>query len=115
MLTYEYMCSACAHKWEEEQRIVDPPVTTCPACHGQTAHRLVSAGNFILKGGGWYADLYAKPSKPGSGSPKTSAASKAGDQSSETSTASKPDQSEKPDAKPACSSDPASSAHVPTH
>jgi predicted nucleic acid-binding Zn ribbon protein len=36
---------------------------TCPACSCKTAKRLVSASNFILKGGGWYADLYSAPSK----------------------------------------------------
>ncbi|HNS99505.1 MAG TPA: zinc ribbon domain-containing protein [Polyangiaceae bacterium] len=65
MPTYEYKCAACGHEWEEEQRIVDAPLDTCPACKEKTAHRQISAGNFILKGGGWYADLYSSPSKKG--------------------------------------------------
>ena len=32
----------------------------CPKCGKPAAHRLISAGtNFILKGGGWYSDLYS--------------------------------------------------------
>ncbi len=77
MPTYEYACTACGHQWEQEQRIVEPALDTCPACHQKTAKRLVSAGNFILKGGGWYADLYSKPSRSGSGSDGSSGRSSA--------------------------------------
>ncbi|MDP8998618.1 MAG: zinc ribbon domain-containing protein [Myxococcota bacterium] len=66
MPTYEYACSACKHQWEATQRITEPPVALCPVCDKSTAYRLISAGtNFILKGGGWYSDLYASP-KPAS-------------------------------------------------
>jgi putative FmdB family regulatory protein len=67
MPTYEYACSECHHQWEEIQRISEPPVEVCPACKKVAAQRLISAGNFILKGGGWYADLYSS-AKPKSGS-----------------------------------------------
>ena len=76
MPTYEYKCAACGHEWEEEQRIVEDPLDTCPVCHEKTARRQISAGNFILKGGGWYADLYSSPSKrSGNGSSKPSGSS----------------------------------------
>ena len=62
MPTYEYGCSACGHEWEEVQRITEPPDEVCPKCAQSTAHRLISGGtNFILKGGGWYSDLYSSP------------------------------------------------------
>lgn len=64
MPTYEYACAACGHQWEQVQRIVEAPVEVCPKCAKSSAHRLISGGtNFILKGGGWYSDLYssAKP------------------------------------------------------
>jgi putative FmdB family regulatory protein len=63
MPTYEYACSNCREQWEEVQRITEPATTECPKCHKLTAQRQISAGNFILKGGGWYADAYssAKP------------------------------------------------------
>jgi putative FmdB family regulatory protein len=58
-MTYEYVCTACSHQWEAEQSISEPPLTTCPVCHKETAKRQVSGGQgFILKGGGWYADGY---------------------------------------------------------
>jgi putative FmdB family regulatory protein len=60
MPTYEYGCTACGSEWEELQRITEPPIEVCPKCGKNTAHRLISAGTgFILKGGGWYSDLYS--------------------------------------------------------
>ncbi|MEZ4339208.1 MAG: zinc ribbon domain-containing protein [Sandaracinaceae bacterium] len=64
MPTYEYACGACGHEWEKEQRISDSPLRKCPKCGKSKAQRLISGGNFILKGDGWYADLYHKPAKP---------------------------------------------------
>jgi putative FmdB family regulatory protein len=64
MPTYEYGCTDCGSEWEEVQRITAPPIEVCPKCGKSSAHRLISAGGgFILKGGGWYSDLYssAKP------------------------------------------------------
>lgn len=58
MPTYEYTCDACRHEFECEQRIVDPPIKKCPSCGKKKVRRLVSSGNFILKGSGWYADSY---------------------------------------------------------
>lgn len=60
MPTYEYACGACGHQWEQVQRIVEAPIEVCPKCAQSAAHRLISGGtNFILKGGGWYSDLYS--------------------------------------------------------
>jgi putative FmdB family regulatory protein len=67
MPTYEYACSNCGNVWEEVQRITADASDTCPKCGQKTAKRQINGGNFILKGGGWYADLYSS-SKPGSGS-----------------------------------------------
>lgn len=62
MPTYEYACSACGHAWEQVQRITEAPIEVCPKCAASAAHRLISGGtNFILKGGGWYSDLYSSP------------------------------------------------------
>lgn len=62
MPTYEYACTACANQWEEVQKISADPLDTCPKCQQKTAKRQISGGNFILKGGGWYADLYSSSS-----------------------------------------------------
>jgi len=69
MPTYEYACSSCAHQWEFEQSIREDPLKECPRCHAQTARRQISRGTgFILKGGGWYSDLYSSTgNKPPSG------------------------------------------------
>lgn len=67
MPTYEYACTACANQWEEIQKISEAPLDTCPKCGQKTAKRQISGGNFILKGGGWYADLYSSSSNKGGG------------------------------------------------
>ncbi len=70
MPTYEYVCSSCGNAWEEVQKISEPALEVCPKCSQHTARRQISGGNFILKGGGWYADLYSS-AKPGGGSAKS--------------------------------------------
>lgn len=68
-MTYEYVCESCGHQWEAEQSIKDRPLESCVSCNEKKAKRLVSGGTgFLLKGGGWYADLYGSP---GSGSAKS--------------------------------------------
>ncbi|MBI2897248.1 MAG: zinc ribbon domain-containing protein [Deltaproteobacteria bacterium] len=59
MPTYEYRCEACGHEFDEVQKITEPPVQRCPKCKKKKAHRLISQGNFILKGSGWYVTDYA--------------------------------------------------------
>jgi len=34
MPTYTYQCHSCAYLFEKEQKITDPPLTTCPKCGG---------------------------------------------------------------------------------
>ena len=64
-MTYDYICTDCGHAWEAEQRISEPPLKECPNCKHQSAKRQVSGGaGFILKGGGWYSDLYSSAKKP---------------------------------------------------
>lgn len=78
MPTYEYACTSCNNEWEAEQSIKDAPLTECPRCHEATARRQISRGTgFILKGGGWYSDLYASSSnkKPDAGGDKGSSGS----------------------------------------
>ena len=75
MPTYDYQCQKCGFEFEREQRITADPIKTCPNCKSRKAKRLLSASNFILKGGGWYADGYgssAKKSAEGNGSDKSS-------------------------------------------
>jgi putative FmdB family regulatory protein len=64
MPTYEYACDKCGHEFEAEQRITDDPLKSCPACRGRKVRRLISRTSFVLKGGGWYSDLYSSRSSP---------------------------------------------------
>jgi putative FmdB family regulatory protein len=77
MPIYEYQCSACDHEFEREQRISEDPIKKCPACGKLKAKRLISRTSFVLKGGGWYGDLYASQ-KPG-GEKKAEASDGAGE------------------------------------
>ncbi|HEY1335680.1 MAG TPA: zinc ribbon domain-containing protein [Myxococcaceae bacterium] len=72
MPIYEYECSQCHQTSDALQKVNDPPPETCPRCGAHdTLSRLLSRTSFVLKGGGWYADLYSsnKP-KSDSGEPK---------------------------------------------
>jgi len=59
MPTYSYQCSACNHAFEQVQRMSDDPIKVCPSCGAEAVRRLINSANFILKGSGWYADLYS--------------------------------------------------------
>jgi putative FmdB family regulatory protein len=62
MPTYEYACEACGIEFEREQRISDSALKKCPECGKLKLKRLIGGSSFVLKGGGWYADLYHKGS-----------------------------------------------------
>jgi putative FmdB family regulatory protein len=59
MPIYEYACEKCDSEFEVEQRITDDPVKSCPRCKSRKIKRLISRTSFVLKGGGWYSDLYS--------------------------------------------------------
>ena len=77
MPTYDYQCEKCGHEFERVQRITEDPIKTCPECKSKKAKRLLSAPNFILKGGGWYADGYGS----GKGGSSSSGGDSGGDDS----------------------------------
>ena len=77
MPTYEYVCTACENHWEEVQKISENALEVCPKCEKSTAKRQISGGNFILKGGGWYADLYSSTPKTKGGEGKSEGSSDA--------------------------------------
>jgi putative FmdB family regulatory protein len=111
MPTYEYACGACGHQWDEVQRITEPPLELCPKCAKSAAHRLISGGtNFILKGGGWYSDLYASPKAAAGKKDEASEAGKKDDASKKDEAGAKhepaaaTDGKAKPEAKPAATS-----------
>jgi putative FmdB family regulatory protein len=63
MPVYEYACEKCGHEFEVSQRITDEPVKTCPVCRARRVKRLISQTSFVLKGSGWYSDLYSSSGK----------------------------------------------------
>jgi len=89
MPTYEYACTSCTHEWETEQSIREDALKECPSCHKETARRQISRGTgFILKGSGWYADLYSSSSNKSSTKPESSASSSDSSSSSASSSSS---------------------------
>ena len=115
MPTYEYKCDACGHKFERFQSITADPIKQCPACKGNKAHRLISAGaGLIFKGSGFYitdyrSEGYKEKAKADSGVGE----SKSGDSSESSSTpkaesttpAAKADPAPKAEPKPAAKSE----------
>lgn len=59
MAMYEYECVKCKEVAEKMRKVAerDNPVT-CVKC-GLPMQRIISLGNFVLKGGGWYASGYS--------------------------------------------------------
>ncbi len=72
MPIYEYACERCDSEFEVEQRITEDPLKRCPSCRSVKVKRLISQTSFVLKGGGWYSDLYSS-SKDGKSSSKDEA------------------------------------------
>jgi putative FmdB family regulatory protein len=99
MPVYEYICKACDHEFEREQRISDNPLKKCPACGAMKAKRLISRTSFVLKGGGWYSDLYSSTRGDSAKSETGAEASSKSDSSSksESSPPSKPSSDKKDD------------------
>ena len=62
MPIYEYQCRKCKEKVERIQKVNDP-APDCPRQSGSEADhemvKLVSVGNFELRGGGWAKDGYS--------------------------------------------------------
>jgi putative FmdB family regulatory protein len=110
MPTYEYACSACGNQWEQVQRIVEAPIEVCPKCAQSAAHRLISGGtNFILKGGGWYSDLYSSAKNKGSSESNTAATAAKSDGASSSSSSDAGGSSGGSESKPAAPATPAAS------
>jgi putative FmdB family regulatory protein len=74
MPIYEYECGKCGRRFEYTQSMSEPKKTVCEACGG-ALERLISPSGFILKGGGWYKDLYSSSKKSETSSSSTPASS----------------------------------------
>ena len=64
MPIYEYECEKCGSVFEQIHAVSAAPPKKCETkgCKGKP-RRMVSAGGFILKGDGWYANDYPSESR----------------------------------------------------
>lgn len=64
MPIYEYQCEKCGTQVDVMQKIGEPPPKKCESCGAKgKMSRQVSRTSFVLKGGGWYSDLYGSTKK----------------------------------------------------
>src|SRR3954447_6516911 len=84
MPTYEYVCDACEHAFEEFQGFHDEVLTKCPKCGKKKLRRLFGSGAAILfKGSGFYetdyrSESYKSPAKKEQEAAKPAASDGAG-------------------------------------
>lgn len=78
MPIYDYRCEACGHTFEDLRGINDPDPDACPSCGAPQVKKMITGGNFQLKGGGWYVTDYAGKKSGKSNSPAGSAATDSG-------------------------------------
>lgn len=96
MPTYEYVCDACDHKFDELQAFSDPPLTKCPECRKKKLRRLFGIGAAVLfKGSGFYetdyrSESYKSGAKAESEANKPAEAKKTDSETTSTSSESKP-------------------------
>src|SRR4051812_21620789 len=63
MPTYDYVCEACDHAWEEFKPITSKPTKKCPECGKPKAKRKIGPGaGIIFKGSGFYQTDYRSDS-----------------------------------------------------
>ena len=63
MPTYDYLCDACKHTWEEFQSITAKPTKKCPECKKLKLRRLFGTGAaLVFKGTGFYQTDYRSDS-----------------------------------------------------
>lgn len=122
MPTYEYVCEACEHEFDEFQSMSAALLKKCPACAKNKLRRKIGTGaGIIFKGGGFYetdyrSDSYKQAAKAekesGTGTKSEGSSSSGGEASSapkaETKADSKP--TAKAESKPAAKKTPAKAA-----
>lgn len=83
MPIYEYACSQCGKINDVLQKVNDPAPEACEACSARgTLTKMLSRSSFVLKGGGWYSDLYGSVKKDGDTKSSGSTAAKSAESSS---------------------------------
>lgn len=103
MPTYDYVCEACGHAFEQFQSISEPELEKCPECKKKKLRRLMGTGAALMfKGSGFYTTDYRSESykKSASADKPSGGEGKSGGDSGKSESSSK-----KSDSKPAKSSD----------
>ena len=73
--TYEYSCKECDTNHEIVQSMVDPTLTTCPACGKESLRKQFSGVGVMFKGSGFYrTDSRSTESSSTTATPKTETA-----------------------------------------
>jgi putative FmdB family regulatory protein len=87
MPTYDYVCDACGHEFDELQSFSDPVLTKCPKCKKKKLRRLFGTGAAVLfKGSGFYETDYRSESYKSGEKAAADAAKPAAESKSETKT-----------------------------
>lgn len=69
MPTYDYLCEACEHRFEEFQSMSAKTLRKCPRCGKNKLKRLIGSGSgVIFKGSGFYETDYKRSSASGKSS-----------------------------------------------
>ncbi len=58
MPTYDYVCTACTHEFEEFQKMSDPLLEICPECDGMLKRKIGGGAGLLFKGSGFYITDY---------------------------------------------------------
>ena len=63
MATYEYICRACEHEFEQFQSMKDKSLRKCPKCGKNALERKIGIGGAVIfKGSGFYQTDYRSDS-----------------------------------------------------
>ena len=109
MPIYEYVCKQCGKLTDVLQKLNDPPPEACPSCGAKgPLEKVISRTSFVLKGGGWYSDLYGSKKKDSSATKEGGDSGSSASPSSTTSTPSSGGSSSSPTS-PAAAPSPAAS------
>lgn len=104
MPIYEYACEKCGNEVDVLQKIGERPPSKCEKCGAKgKMKRRVSKSSFVLKGGGWGADLYGNKKasdKTAASAASTTSTSSTSSTPTTSSTASTPAAASAPASKP---------------
>jgi putative FmdB family regulatory protein len=54
MPTYDYVCEACAHRFERVQSMTEDPIRVCPECGEEQVVKVFGVPAITFKGSGFY-------------------------------------------------------------